>query len=152
MLEIKVTVEIPGLPESVNALAQAIAGKAIPTQSCDVAKPVEVKAPEAAQTANYTAAPAPAAAPAAVAPAAAPAPAATPAPAPAAAPAAAPAPAAPTITIEKISLAGAALASAGRMGDLMAIVAKHGVQALTQLKPEQYEAVAADLRALGAQI
>ena len=143
MLEIKVTVEIPGLPESVNALAQAIAGKAIPTQSCDAAKPVEVEAPEAAQTANYTAAPA--AAPA-VAPAAAPALAAAPAPA------AAPVPAAPTITIEKISLAGAALASAGRMGDLMAIVAKHGVQALTQLKPEQYEAVAADLRALGAQI
>ena len=137
MLEIKVTVEIPGLPESVNALAQAIAGKAIPTQSCDAAKPVEVKAPEAAQTTNYTAAPAAPAAPAAAAPAAA---------------AAAAAPAAPTITIEKISLAGAALASAGRMGDLMAIVAKHGVQALTQLKPEQYEAVAADLRALGAQI
>lgn len=145
MLEIKVTVEIPGLSESVNALAQAIAGKAIPTQSCDAAKPVEVKAPEAAQTANYTATPAAAPAPAAAV---------APAPAPAAAPvtAAPAAPAAPTITIEKISLAGADLASAGRMGDLMAIVAKHGVQALTQLKPEQYEAVAADLRALGAQI
>lgn len=147
MLEIKVTVEIPGLPESVNALAQAIAGKAIPTQSCDAAKPVEVKAPEAAQTANYTAAPAAAPAPTAAPVAVAPAPAAAPAPAPAPAPTTA-----PTITIEKISLAGAALASAGRMGDLMAIVAKHGVQALTQLKPEQYEAVAADLRALGAQI
>lgn len=145
MLEIKVTVEIPGLPESVNALAQAIAGKAIPAQSCDAAKPIEVKAPEAAQTANYTAAPVTAAVPAAAT--------AVTATAPATAPAAAPAASAtPTITIEKISLAGAALASAGRMGDLMAIVAKHGVQALTQLKPEQYEAVAADLRALGAQI
>lgn len=58
----------------------------------------------------------------------------------------------PSVTLEQISRAGAALATAGRMGDLMAIVAKHGVQALTQLKPEQYDAVAADLRALGAQI
>lgn len=58
----------------------------------------------------------------------------------------------PSVTLEQISRAGAALATAGRMGDLMAIVTKHGVQALTQLKPEQYDAVAADLRALGAQI
>jgi hypothetical protein len=38
------------------------------------------------------------------------------------------------------------------MADVMALMTRYGVQAITQLKPETYPAFAADLRALGATI
>lgn len=55
-------------------------------------------------------------------------------------------------TLEQLSRAGAALATSGKMPELMALMQKHGVQALTQLKPDQYSAMADDLRSMGAQI
>lgn len=73
------------------------------------------------------------------------------APAPAAAPAAVPT-AAPTYTLDALARAGAALAQAGKMNEAMEVLAKYGVQTVNQLKPEQYGAFAAELRALGAQI
>ena len=74
----------------------------------------------------------------------------------AAAPAAAPAPAvpvtAPTYTLDQIAKAGANLVDAGKMEQLLALLTKYGVQAVTQLTPDQYGAFATELRALGAQI
>lgn len=79
-----------------------------------------------------------------------------PTPAPVAAPAPAPAPAvpvtAPTYTLDQIAKAGANLVDAGKMEQLLALLTKYGVQAVTQLTPDQYGAFATELRALGAQI
>lgn len=76
--------------------------------------------------------------------------------APTAAPAAAPAPVplaeTPAYTIEDISKAGAGLAQAGRVNDLVALLAQFGVRACMELKPEQYGAFATALRGLGATI
>ena len=60
--------------------------------------------------------------------------------------------AAPTYTLDMLARAGTALVDAGKMPELMALLNKFGVEALTSLKPETYGAVAAELRALGAQI
>ncbi|MGN0735232.1 MAG: hypothetical protein ACI4LP_05365 [Anaerovoracaceae bacterium] len=68
---------------------------------------------------------------------------------------AAPAPAqtqAAPITLDAISRAGAALVDQGKMQQIMALLGKYGVQAITQLNANAYEAFAADLRALGAAI
>lgn len=95
-----------------------------------------------------------------------PAPVATPTPAPAPAAPAAPAqtvaptnPAptvpvttAPTYTLDQIAKAGASLVDAGKMEQLLALLAKYGVQAVTQLQPDQYGVFATELRTLGAQL
>ena len=95
-----------------------------------------------------------------------PAPVATPTPAPAPAAPAAPAqtvaptnPAptvpvttAPTYTLDQIAKAGASLVDAGNMEQLLALLAKYGVQAVTQLQPDQYGVFATELRTLGAQL
>lgn len=60
--------------------------------------------------------------------------------------------AAPTYTLDALARAGAALAQSGKMQEAIAVLTKYGVQTVNQLKPEQYGAVAAELRALGAQI
>ena len=57
-----------------------------------------------------------------------------------------------TYTLEDITNAGSALLDAGKMGDLMKLLSDHGVQAVTQLKSEQYPEIAAGMRALGAKI
>ena len=105
MFEIKMTIEIPGLPEALNALAGAI-GKQ-PEFVChqhggnnhhiDNAGVVNV---------DFPAAPA----------------------------------------------AGAALIDAGKMPQLLALLGKFGVQAVTQLPKEAYSAFGAELKALGAQL
>lgn len=93
----------------------------------------------------------------------APAPVATPTPAPApAAPAQTVAPTnpaptvpvttAPTYTLDQIAKAGASLVDAGKMEQLLALLAKYGVQAVTQLQPDQYGVFATELRTLGAQL
>lgn len=111
--------------------------------------PVAAQPPVAAPTAAATI---PSAMPAQVSPTISnPAPVASAVSAPAAAPAAVPT-AAPTYTLDALARAGAALAQAGKMNEAMAVLAKYGVQTVNQLKPEQYGAFAAELRALGAQI
>lgn len=75
-----------------------------------------------------------------------------PAPVPTAPPAAVPVAAAPTITREQIMTAGAALIDAGKMSELMGLLNRFGVQAVTQLKQEQMGAFATELRKLGARI
>ena len=59
---------------------------------------------------------------------------------------------APAYTIDQISRAGAALVDAGKMEQLLQLLGRYGVQAVTQLQPEQYGAFATELRGLGAQI
>ena len=154
MMEMKITVEAPDLAASILKLAEAIASGPDPSiLTPDEPLPV----------ASYPTAPAPAPAPAPAAPVS-PAPVTptqTPTPAPAApvaAPNPAPAPtagqtsAAPGNTLDQISRAGASLVDAGKMQQLLELLGRYGVQAVTQLQPEQYGTFATELRALGAQI
>lgn len=149
MMEMKITVEAPDLAASILKLAEAIASGPDPSiLTPDEPLPV----------ASYPTAPAPAPAPAPAAPVS-PAPVTptqTPTPAPAA-PGNTPAPTvpvagAPTYTLDQISRAGASLVDAGKMQQLLELLGRYGVQAVTQLQPEQYGAFATELRALGAQI
>ena len=60
--------------------------------------------------------------------------------------------AAPSYSMEQIATAGAALVDAGKRDQLLALLSRFGLQAVTQLQPAQYGTFAAELRALGAQI
>lgn len=60
--------------------------------------------------------------------------------------------AAPTYTLDQIAKAGAELAQAGKMNELLALLQQFGIQAVTQLKPEQVGPFATALRGLGAQL
>lgn len=157
MMEMNITVEAPDLAASILKLAKAIASGPDP----DILTP-----DEPLPVASYPTAPTPApVSPAPVTPTQTPAPTATPpvaAPAPtvgqtSAAPGNTPAPTvpvtgAPTYTLDQISRAGASLVDAGKMQQLLELLGRYGVQAVTQLQPEQYGAFATELRALGAQI
>ena len=167
MMEMKIKIEAPDLAAAVEKLAAAItATPNIPTPNAprpQMPIPAAGPSPTLPQTPGPAPAVPPVAAPAAPAapavpvtpsvPVAAPAPSVT---APAG-PVAPPAPAmpvtdAPAYTLDQISKAGAALVDAGKMGPLLALLAKYGVQAITQLQPAQYGIFATELRALGAQI
>ena len=178
MMEMKITVEAPDLAASILKLAEAIASGPDPSiLTPDEPLPVAsyptapAPAPAPAPAAPVSPAPAPAApvSPAPVTPTQTPTPApaapvAAPSPAPAptagqtsAAPGNTPAPTvpvagAPTYTLDQISRAGASLVDAGKMQQLLELLGRYGVQAVTQLQPEQYGAFATELRALGAQI
>lgn len=129
MMEMKIKIDVPELVAAVEKLAAAIDKTAL-----NITVPNE-------GTLNFNM-------PAGNAPAAPPV---TPMPT-----AAAPAPAvpvtAPTYTLDQIAKAGANLVDAGKMEQLLALLTKYGVQAVTQLTPDQYGAFATELRALGAQI
>lgn len=173
MMEMKITVEAPDLAASILKLAEAIASGPDPAllipdeplpvsayPATPVAAPV---APVAAPVSPAPVNPTPGPAPTTAAPVAAPSPSPTPVTnAPTAGPTSAapgntPAPAvpvtgAPAYTLDQISRAGASLVDAGKMQQLLELLGRYGVQAVTQLKPEQYGAFATELRALGAQI
>lgn len=140
MLEIQVTVTAPELSEAVHRLADALLNQAKPT-----AAPVEPAiVPTAAPVMPEGSAGAPITVSAPVeSPAAIPV-----APATAAVPVSAP----PAYTLDQIAKAGASLVDAGKMDQLLALLAKHGVAAVTQIQPDQYGIFATELRALGAQI
>ena len=53
-------------------------------------------------------------------------------------------------TLEQIAKAGTALIDAGKMGELTALLANYGVEALTALDADKYPAFVADLQKLGA--
>ena len=61
-------------------------------------------------------------------------------------------PAEKTYTFDDITAAGSQLLEQGKMEQLMELLKSYGVQAVTQLKPEQYADVAAGLINLGARI
>lgn len=166
MMEMKITVEAPDLAASILKLAEAIASGPDPALLIPD-EPLPVSAypatPAAAPVSPAPVNPTPGPAPTTAAPAAAPSPSPTPVTnAPTAGPTSAapgntPAPAvpvtgAPAYTLDQISRAGASLVDAGKMQQLLELLGRYGVQAVTQLKPEQYGAFATELRALGAQI
>lgn len=167
MMEMKITVEAPDLAASIIKLAEAIASGPDPNLlTPDEPRPVSsYPTTPAPAVAAPVAAPVAPVSPAPVTPTATP----TPAPGPAvaapaptagqtsAAPGNTPAPTvpvagAPTYTLDQISRAGASLVDAGKMQQLLELLGRYGVQAVTQLQPEQYGAFATELRALGAQI
>ena len=149
MNEIKITLSIPGLPEAINNLADAIRGNgvSVPTGSAPVA--VEATQPDTAQIPQTSVNPTQ---PVqqnteAVTHTTAATPSAPTAPAPSET-------AAVNYTIEQLSVAGAALCEQGKMAQLIALLGKYGVQAVTQLKPtpDVLNAFAAELKALGANL
>nr|DAU50610.1 MAG TPA: hypothetical protein [Caudoviricetes sp.] len=146
MYEIKVTVEVPGLPEALTALADAL-GKRTETgcHRCST-QTDEVMEVEAAAAANPTA-PAQAASTTVTA---APTPAQPTAPTTAAPTASAVR--AETYTLDALSRAGAALIDQGKMPQLLELLKKYGVQAVTQLDPGTYPAFVEEMKALGAKL
>lgn len=168
MMEMKITVEAPDLAASILKLAEAIASGPdpallIPDEPLPVSAYPATPAPAVAPVSPAPVNPTPGPAPTMAAPVVAPSPSPTPATnAPTAGPTSAapgntPAPAvpvagAPTYTLDQISRAGASLVDAGKMQQLLELLSRYGVQAVTQLKPEQYGAFATELRGLGAQI
>lgn len=55
-------------------------------------------------------------------------------------------------TVDDLSRAGATLIDQGKMKQLLDLLGKYGVQAVTQLNPAHYPAFVADMKALGAQL
>lgn len=165
MLEMKIKIEADAaVLKAIDKLTTALEKNAVNISvSQDTPAPVAPVAPVAAPV---TPAPVPPVTmpPATVVPTQpTPAPVATPTPAPApVAPAQTaaptnPAPAvpvttAPTYTLDQIAKAGASLVDAGKMEQLLALLAKYGVQAVTQLQSDQYGVFATELRTLGAQL
>lgn len=141
-MEMKITVEAPDLAASILKLAEAIASSPTPAAPVSPAPVTPTQTPTPAP-APPVAAPSPAPAPTAGQTSAAPGN--TPAPT-------VPVAGAPTYTLDQISRAGASLVDAGKMQQLLELLGRYSVQAVTQLKPEQYGAFATELRALGAQI
>lgn len=149
MMEMKIKIDVPELVAAVEKLAAAIDKTALSitvpnegTLNFNMPAGNTPVAPAPVQTAP-TPAPAPTPTPAA--------PPVTPMPT-AAAPTSAVPVTAPTYTLDQIAKAGANLVDAGKMEQLLALLTKYGVQAVTQLTPDQYGAFATELRALGAQI
>lgn len=142
MYEMKITVEIPGLSEAINALASAL-GKGQPfatftqnganNQQIENTGTVNINKP----TATEKAAPIQTEAPTQTTTA------------PAAAPAAE---AAKSYTVEELSRAGASLIDQGKMPQLIELLKKYGVQAVTQLDASVYPAFVEEMKALGARL
>lgn len=153
----EITVNIHGLDSlarAVAAMAQAIGRGQGGTLAVPAAPAAQAPiVPHAAAAAPATAA----AASAAPAPSA-PAPAAPAEPVPTAPTLAAPAAAVPVATapqqytLAELQKAVMPLLDAGRMADLQQVLAKYGAQDLTKVPAEQYGALAADFRALGARL
>ena len=56
------------------------------------------------------------------------------------------------ITLNDLATAGAGIVDQGKMQQVISLLGKYGVQAITQLPPDSFEAFAAELRTLGANI
>lgn len=153
----EITVNIHGLDplaQAITAVAQAIergrggtlAAVAVPAAQAPIMPRAAAAAPATAATASVAPAP-PAPAPAAPAE-----------PVPTAPTLAAPAAAVPLATapqqytLAELQKAVMPLLDAGRMADLQQVLAKYGAQDLTKVPAEQYGALAADFRALGARL
>ena len=149
MMEMKIKIEVPDLAAAIEKLAASLNNGTAFEKPCTQGAPAPVETP--APTANPTPAPVAPAAPPVTAPVA---PVQTVPTAPPVSNALAPAVpvTAPTYTLDQIAKAGANLVDAGKMEQLLGLLTKYGVQAVTQLVPDQYGAFATELRALGAQI
>ncbi len=167
-MSITINVNINASPElmnAINAIAAALSARKdtpIPytlTEKGEVT--VETTPPAAAPVRVAEQVPMPQPAPAPVAapqPAAVPMPQPAPVAAPVPAPAATPEQPAPvpttqqTYTMEQLAVAATQLVDAGRREELVGLLGRFGVQALTALPKEQYGAFATTLRQMGAKI
>lgn len=137
-----VDVNIKASPELMEVLRSLVGAPkaAAPVRVAEqVPMPQPAPAPVAAPTAQV---PAPVA-PAPVAPAPTPTPAEQPAPVPTTQ---------QTYTMEQLAVAATQLVDAGRREELVGLLGRFGVQALTALPKEQYGAFATALRQMGAKI
>ena len=153
----EITVNIHGLDSlarAVAAMAQAIGRGQGGTLAATAAPAAQAPIVPYAAAATPATAAAASAAPAPPAPA----PAAPAEPVPTAPTLAAPAAAVPLATapqqytLAELQKAVMPLLDAGRMADLQQVLAKYGAQDLTKVPAEQYGALAADFRALGARL
>ena len=159
---IKVQIEAPELAAAISNVADAFKNRPVtfPVAPVGIVEAVAEQTPPPAEKPVEAPQTAPTAAPVtgavnggASVPTNAPAPAPVEAPAPVNTAISDPAPAGKTYTFDDITNAGAQVLEAGKMADLMKLLKDgYGVQAVTQLKPEQYAAIADDLRKLGANI
>lgn len=160
MTEFKITVEATALANAIENLARAISangmGNTTPAVTASVPKVATTSAHTPAQ--QFVSAPTVPTATAPVVPVAAQVPVTVSAPVTAPVQQSAntvstPIPtAAPTYTLDMLAAAGSALIDAGKINDLLGILSRYGVNALTELQPAVYGAVAAELRNLGANI
>lgn len=149
-MEITVTVNAPELAGAITKLALAIEGAAL-NKNGEVTIPAGTTA--TVQSVEQVVQPTTAAAPQQTAPA--PQPQAQTIPMPQA-----PTPAQQTtaqpqqkaLTLNDIATAGAGLVDQGKMQQVIELLGKYGVQAITLLQPTQFDAFAGELRALGAAI
>ena len=131
-MEIKVTIEAPELASAINNLAKSLMSSRYTTPAftdeIDSSKGTEpLKEPVEKNLESKTTVPT--------------------APAPSV-----PVATAPQYTIEQIMKAGATLMDAGKIDELRKLIDSFGVEAVTNLKPEQLGAFATELRKLGAKI
>lgn len=138
MMEMKIIVEAPDLAASILKLAEAIASSPDPSLlTPDEPRPVASyptdSAPTLTQAPTASVSPVPAIHTQIAAPVV-------------------PVATASSYSLDQISRAGASLLDAGKKDQLLALLSRYGVQAVTQLQSEQYGAFATELRALGAQI
>lgn len=138
MMEMKIIVEAPDLAASILKLAEAIASSPDPSLlTPDEPRPVASyptdSAPTLTQAPTAPVSPVPAIHTQISAPVV-------------------PVATASSYSLDQISRAGASLLDAGKKDQLLALLSRYGVQAVTQLQSEQYGAFATELRALGAQI
>lgn len=139
--------------DNVGTITMGFGGKAQPAAPMTPVNPTPapVATPAQAPGAPLSATPAQTATPIApTVPVATPAPTVT--PAANAAPASTVPTSAPQYTLDMIATAGTALIDAGKMDQLMALLGKFGASSLTEIAPQNYGAVATELRALGAAI
>ncbi|MFC2314306.1 MAG: hypothetical protein ACFNLO_00085 [Selenomonas massiliensis] len=133
-------IEMPDAPRKTQSSEAVSVSEKVYVDEPIPAKPEQAApAPTAPPAASETTVPAAPVAPATPAPASTP-----PAPVPTAT--------APTYTVEELQLACAPLMDANRMADLQQVLTKFGATSLLDVPKEQYGALAADLRALGARL
>lgn len=168
MMEIKVTVVLPGILEAINNLASAISKQAamigttelvipavqdnVPTQDVPaqtMPAPVAQEAATPTQTPAQTGSAGTATAVPVQTATVPPMGSAATIPQPSPEPNPAPAPM-KKYTREEIANAGSALVTQGKMNDLLALLKKYSVQSVAHLPEDQYSAFAEDLKALGA--
>ena len=146
MLEIKITIHCPDLVTAAALLVKQAVPSTAPIPASSSPPGAAIAPAQPTPRAPVTPGPVPTTPSVALAPPAAPAPTAPTVPAPTVPVTV------PTYTLDQIAKAGAALVDAGKMEQLLALLGKYGVAAVTQLTPEQYGNFATELRALGAQI
>ncbi|MBR0411112.1 MAG: hypothetical protein IJI25_08965 [Eubacterium sp.] len=148
MLEIKVKIEAPDLSQAITQLALAVKGEALLSTDNPAELVIPAETPMAVESAAKVEMPADVPSPAVSATVEPVQPPMMNAPVPA------PMPETPqAITLDTISRAGAALVDQGKMDDVLNLLkGKYGIQAVTQLRPDQYPAFAEDLKGLGAKL